>query len=150
MPTSTRFAVAVHTLTAVALHEGRPVTSEELAASVRTNPSLIRRLLSMLAEAQLTTAQLGAGGGALLARPAGQITLLAVYRAVEESELFTVHRTPPDQMCPIGCNILPVLAQTTCRAQQALEAELERVTIADVVHDVVERYECRPAGVARG
>lgn len=139
MPTSSRFAVAVHILTAIALQEGRPVTSEQVAGSVRTHPSLIRRLLSMLAEAGLTTAQLGTGGGALLARAPEQISLLDVYRAVEEPNLFAVHRGPPDQVCLVGRNILPVLEQTTCRAERALEAELEQTTLADVVRDVVER-----------
>jgi Rrf2 family protein len=137
--TSSRFAVAVHVLVALAMQEGRPITSEQVASSVRTNPSVIRRLLSMLADAGLTTSQLGTGGGALLARPAGEITLLDAYRAVEEPELFATHRTPPDTGCIVGRNVLPVLAATTCRAQRALEAELGGVTVADVARGVVER-----------
>src|SRR3712207_248133 len=67
MAASSRFAVAVHILTLLADAGGEPVTSEYIAASVNTNPSLIRRLLSALARAGLTTSQLGTGGGALLA-----------------------------------------------------------------------------------
>src|SRR5258708_40194767 len=68
MPTSTRFAVAVHTLTALAVSDGAPLRSEDLAYSVNTGAVVIRGLLSRLSEAGLTRSQLGAGGGAPFAR----------------------------------------------------------------------------------
>jgi Rrf2 family protein len=136
MPTSTRFAVAVHALTAIATQEGNPVTSEELAHSINTSAAVVRSLLSRLSEAGLTTSQLGAGGGALLARPAKQIRLRDVYLAVEDPELFATHRSPPCATCPVGANVLEVLRPTLRRATEALERELGRVTIADVVSDV--------------
>ena len=68
MNTSSRFAFAVHVLALLSMQEGVPLSSDIIAGSVNTNPALIRRLLSMLAAAGLTTSQLGAGGGALLAR----------------------------------------------------------------------------------
>jgi len=139
MPTSTRFAVAVHALTAIATQEGEPVTSEELAWSINTNAAVVRSLLSRLNDAGLTTSQLGAGGGALLARPANKIRLLDVYSAVEDSELFATHRSPPCKSCPVGANVLEVLKPTLSKATQALERELGRVTIADVVSGVKER-----------
>jgi Rrf2 family protein len=136
MPTSTRFAVAVHALTAIATQEGNPVTSEELARSINTSAPVVRSLLSRLSEAGLTASQLGAGGGALLARPAKQIRLLDVYLAVEERELFATHRSPPCVSCPVGANLLDVLRPTLARATDALERELGRVTIADVANGV--------------
>ena len=83
MSTSTRFAVAIHILTSITLLRGRAVRSEDIASSVNTNPTVVRRILGTLADAGLTQAQLGLGGGALLAKPADQITLLAIYRAVD-------------------------------------------------------------------
>jgi DNA-binding NarL/FixJ family response regulator len=58
MNTSSRFAYAVHVLALLSLQEGVPLSSEIIAGSVNTNPALIRRLLSMLAAAGLTTAQI--------------------------------------------------------------------------------------------
>ena len=136
MPTSTRFAVAVHILAALALNEGRTVRSEQLATSASTNPSVIRRILSMLAEAKLTSSQLGYGGGATLAKPASQITLLDVFQVVEEPNIFELHRTPPDENCFVGRNIQEVLTQSTNRAQQALEVELSKTTIAEVAQNI--------------
>ena len=133
---NSRFAVAVHILTLLEQQQGEPVTSEYIAGSVNTNPSLVRRLVGMLSKAGLATAQLGTGGGALLARPATRITLLDVYRAVDEGELFAMHRERPNPACPIGRNIQAALESHFETASKALEDELRQVTIADVLADV--------------
>ncbi|MBV8048774.1 MAG: Rrf2 family transcriptional regulator, partial [Paludibacterium sp.] len=106
MATSTRFAVAIHILTHISLRHGQAVRSEDIAHSVNTNPAVVRRILGALAAAGLTQAQLGQGGGALLAKPVAQITLLDIYRAVEEPPTFALHRVPPNPDCYIGRNII--------------------------------------------
>jgi Rrf2 family protein len=139
MAASSRFAVAVHVLTLLAQAGGEPVTSEYIAGSVNTNPSLVRRLLSSLARAGLTTSQLGTGGGALLARPADGITLLDAYRAVDEGELFGMHREQPNPACTVGRNIQAELHGRIDSATQALERELARTTIAQMLAGVTSR-----------
>lgn len=147
---NSRFAVAVHILTLIARGGGEPVTSEYIAGSVNTNASLVRRLLSQLTRAGLTTSQMGIGGGALLARPAERITLRDVYRAVDEGELFGLHREPPNPACPVGRNIQSMLEARFDAATRALERELERTTIADALAEMdvldEEREEARKAG----
>ena len=133
---NSRFAVAVHILTLLEQQYGEPVTSERIAGSVNTNPSLVRRLIGMLTKAGLTTSQLGTGGGALLAKPAARITLRDVYRAVDEGELFAMHRERPNPACPIGRNIQAALEAHIDCASAALEDELARVTIGDMLADV--------------
>lgn len=136
MPTSTRFAVAVHVLTALAVSDGKPLRSEDIAYSANTGPVVIRGLLSRLSEAGLTRSQLGAGGGALLAKRSKDIRLLDVYRAVEDTELFSLHRTPPCETCAVGGNILEAIEPVLTRARNALEKELSKVTIADTAAEV--------------
>ena len=136
MPTSTRFAVAVHTLTALAVSGGKPMRSEDIAYSANTSPVVIRGLLSRLSDAGLTRSQLGAGGGTMLARPAKKIRLLDVYEAVEDTALFSLHRTPPCADCAVGGNILAAMQPTLMRARKGLETELARVTIADIATEV--------------
>lgn len=136
MPTSTRFAVAVHTLAAIAVSGGKPMRSEDLAFSANTGAGVIRTLLSRLNDAGLTTSQLGAGGGALLAKPAEKIRLLDVYEAVEDTEIFSLHRTPPCKECAVGGNIQEALRPVLSRARLALESELAHVSVADVANEV--------------
>lgn len=137
--TSSRFAVAVHILALLEERGGEPVTSEYIASSVNTNPAVVRRILSRLASAGLTTSQLGVGGGALLARPATEITLLDVFQAVEACELFAMHSTPPNPQCPVGRNIQGALEEATRAAQRALEAELADRTVSDVLRRIKTR-----------
>lgn len=133
---TTQFSVAVHILTFLQTQAGAPATSALLASSVNTNPSLIRRLLSQLSRAGLTTSQMGNGGGALLARPAETITLLDTYRAIDETQGVIPIHASPNPKCPIGRNIQAVLARRISAAERALEAELSRTTIAELAHDI--------------
>ncbi|QGZ61736.1 Rrf2 family transcriptional regulator [Paraburkholderia acidisoli] len=136
MNTSSRFAFAVHALSLLAQQEGAPLSSEIIAGSVNTNPALIRRLLTMLANAGLTTSQLGAGGGALLAREPAAISLLDVYRAVDDAQLFAMHREEPNPACMVGRHIQQTLRGVIDEAQRAMEASLAARTLAEVVDDI--------------
>jgi Rrf2 family protein len=139
MGTSTRFAVGVHLLTALASNRGKVLRSEDVADSANTNPVVVRRLFSLMTSAGLIRARLGPGGGFELARPASDITLRDVFAAVESGELITEHRSPPSAFCPVGAHILPVLREATAPAVEALQHELSRTTIADIASAVVAR-----------
>jgi len=133
---NTRLAVAIHILTFLQTQPGQPATSELIASSVNTNPALIRRLLSQLAKAGLTTSQMGSGGGALLARAGDRITLLDVHRAIDENQsVFPIHPEPNPQ-CPLGRNIQSVLKRRLSEVEKAMEAQLSKTTIADVAVDI--------------
>lgn len=143
---NTRFSVAVHILTFLQTHRGEPATSELIASSVNTNASLIRRLLLLLARAGLTASQMGTGGGALLARPADTITLLDVYRAVDEDRDVIPMHPSPNPKCPVGRNIQAVLETRIDGAERALEQELARTSIADLAGAVTRRERRRATG----
>ena len=106
---NTRFAVAVHVLTFLATRAGRPASSELIAGSVNAHASLIRRLLSRMNSAGLTHAQMGTGGGAVLARPAHRVTLLDVGRAMGARDGFLSLHQPPNTRCLVGRHIQGVL-----------------------------------------
>lgn len=136
MPTSTRFAVSVHLLALLVRGRGRPMRSEEIAADVGTNPAVIRALLSRLSAAGLTSSQRGNGGGAILARSAGDIRLLDAYLAVEDREMFNFHRSPLGDGRTIGPHVKTCLAAPLLRARKAMELELAGVTIQDLADDI--------------
>ena len=136
---STRFALGVHILAVLALRDGEAVPSETIAASINTNPSFVRQILGRLRKAKLVTARLGAGGGAVLARPAGRIRLDEVYRLMEPGPAVALHHSEPSATCPVGRNIRPILSPVLERAEAAQLAELARVTVADLVKQVRKR-----------
>jgi len=134
---SSRVAVAVHVLAYLAWRRDEPVTSERIASSVNTNPVVVRRIVGALRNAGLVSVQPGVGGGAQLARDPHAITMLDVYRAVEEKEdLFALH-ADPCRSCDIGSNIREVLQGVFCRAHHAMQDVLAEVTIAEVGREVL-------------
>ncbi|MFD0915383.1 Rrf2 family transcriptional regulator [Pseudahrensia aquimaris] len=132
MPVSSRLAVATHILTVMAVKEGVPVGSEDIAKRASTNAAVVRKIISMLGRAGITTSQPGAKGGTCLARSPEQITLLDIYRAVDSQEIFASPNCPPDAACPIGSRIGPVLDVVKARATDAMQAELAAVSIAEI------------------
>ena len=132
MRTNTQFAIAIHILTLLALAHGEQVTSAEMASSVNTNPAFLRRILGDLSRAGLVESQPGVSGGwRLLREPAG-ITLLTIFRAVDERHLLAMHHHP-NPNCQIGAVIQSTLESYFGEAESAFEQTLARQTLAQVV-----------------
>jgi Rrf2 family protein len=141
MAANSRMTIAVHVLAwlALAQRRGREVlTSDEVAASVNTNPVIIRRSLGELRRAGLVEVRHGAGAGWSLARDPAQITLLEVHDAIGPEPLFGLHRTEPNLECPVGKGIRPVLSQVYSGIDQAVRRELAAVSVADVLHGTLQ------------
>lgn len=132
MTGNSRFAVSVHMLAYLAYRQGAAVPSAEIAESVDTNPVVIRRLLSALVKARLVSATKGAAGGFELASTPENISLRDVYRAVEENPHRDLDHLTPNHKCPVGAKIGSILQNIYVKAQASMEAELARVSLADV------------------
>ena len=137
MSTSTRFAVAVHVLTLLALQD-EALTSEYIAGSVSTNPVVVRRILGALKQAGLVTAAQGPRGGFTLAVAAREIDLRAVYEAVEERNVIAIHSNPNPQ-CPVGRTIENILDGVTTHAEEAMLRDLSATSLAKLVGQVQRR-----------
>lgn len=134
---SSRFSIAVHILILSAITD-KNCTSEFIASSVNTNPVLIRRIIGFLKKSELVNVQAGTGGTFLL-KAASEITLLDVYNAVEVTEdnkLFNFHKG--NIKCKVGANIESILGSAFRNAQNAMENELKKVTIQDIIDGINE------------
>jgi Rrf2 family protein len=130
--------MAVHVLAVLAYKDGDPVTSALLAGSVNTNPVIIRRLLLSLKQAKLIETRKGVGAGSRLSRSAQRINLAQIYQAVEQHEPFSSPSRKPNTGCPVGNCIRDTLARVFASAESALERDLEKTTLADVVRAAKE------------
>lgn len=140
MAANSRLTIAAHALAWMALAKQRGqgvLTSDQVAASVNTNAVIIRRSLGDLRRAGLVEVRHGAGAGWSLARPAGEITMLEVYDAVEREPLFAMHHTEPNLECPVGKGIRPALGHVYSEIEQAVRREMRRTTIADVLRQTL-------------
>jgi Rrf2 family protein len=141
MAANSRMTIAVHALAwmALARRQGREVlTSDQVAASVNTNPVIIRRCLGDLRSAGLVCVRHGAGAGWRLARAPEEITLLEVHDAVGQEPPFGLHHTEPNLECPVGLGICPALSQVYGQVERAIRNELAVVSVADVLRETLE------------
>ena len=152
---NSRLTVAAHVLGLIAYlerEEGRGATSDELAESVGTNAVVIRRVLGQLKHAGIIDSRRGAGGGSVLARDPGAITLRAVYDAVQDEgrELLGRHANGVGADCPVAPVIAEYLDEVYLDAEEALKRALARVTIDSLSKDVMERVRARMAAAPTG
>lgn len=138
MQISSRFTIAIHIFACMETFGGEyKITSDFLASSINVNPVIIRKILSQLRNAGLITVARGTGGTAAT-RPIDEITFYDVYLAVdllEDGDLFHFHENP-NPACPVGKNIHMALDDKLVDIQKAMENEMKKYTIADVVDDI--------------
>lgn len=116
-------------------------TSDFLASSIQVNPVIIRKLLSKLKNAGLIEVARGTGGTSFI-RPIGEISFYDVYLAVdllEDGDLFHFHENP-NPACPVGRNIHTVMDSKLSGIQKAMEKELKKYTIADIVGELRQLF----------
>jgi len=134
--------MAVHVLAVLGYNEGDRVTSLSLARSVNTNPVIIRRLLLTLQRAKLVETCKGARAGSRLSRSPRRINLAEIYRSVEGNEAFTAPSRRPNAACPVGGCIRAALEKVFVSAQNALEQDLARTTLAELIETVKATGAC--------
>lgn len=136
MSDSQQFPVAAHALAYLA-HQGadapeRAVSSVVLASSMPTNPVVVRRVTAQLVRAGLIATRSGAGGGSWLLRPADQIRLDEVLRAV--GGCAHLGSPPPGAKgCPVGERIPRQVVKAIAAADAAAAERLSRITVADLL-----------------
>lgn len=145
MSRNTQFPVALHILIALALRD-EALNSAELAWSIDTNPSLVRRILATLKKAGLVQSRSGPKGGVRLARAPSRIPLLEVLEALEIRSTLAVHTPNPE--CPLGAVLGEPLAAVLEEADEAARRVLAKKTVRDVARSAAARI-ASPRGKRR-
>lgn len=109
--------------------DGAPVKAEQIATAQTIPPKFLESILLLLRNAGLVRSQRGAEGGYWLARPATEIALAEVIRAVD-GPLASVRGERPESLAYTGAAEPLGLVWIAVRAN--LRAILETVTLADL------------------
>lgn len=128
MNKDTRLSDVLHVLLHMAQVE-QPLTSEVLARSMGTNPAVFRRTMAGLRRAGYVRSGKGHGGGWQLARPLDQITLLAVYEALDRPTLVAIGLRSDHPDCLIEQNVNAALADTMAQAEALFVERFGQVTL---------------------
>ena len=134
---TSEFSVAVHALVFLN-HKGTTYSSEGLAENICTNPARIRKVMAKLKKAGLMTSVAGHARPSL-SKPADQITLLDIYKAVEGEKplLHLDTHTNPD--CGVGINIQLSLQEFYNEIQKAAEEKMNTITLQDIINTYYQR-----------
>lgn len=134
----TKFSVALHILVMISESQAN-LTSSFLANSVGTNPSYVRKVISLLKKADLIASQQGRSGYALTG-PASSISLLAIYQATQEVmqvQLFDIHQNG-NQDCPVGRYIEAGLQPIFQELADGLAQDLASRSLQDVINKLYQ------------
>jgi Rrf2 family protein len=131
MKVTARADYAVRAVVELGAAEGAVMKADLVAEAQGIPRHFLDNILNDLRRAGIVATQRGAEGGSRLARPADEITLADVMRAME-GPLAAVRDVRPDQLEYEGT--AKVLPEVWVAVRAALRSVLETVTIADVVN----------------
>lgn len=126
------FAVTVQALALLARSDGQVCPSAELACSLNAHAVYLRRLLAEVVKAGIVEAREGREGGYRLARPADEITLAQVYRAVKAAGPIPLSPVEAGSGWPVASGMRAALEEIVDEAEQRVLETLEQHTIAEV------------------
>ena len=128
-----QFTFAVHIMTALAFTPDEVIGSQILAASVNTNPVVIRRLLLALRRARLIETFTGKHGGARLRKKPREISLVDIYDAVEPPPVIPVNERKALKKCHVSCNMKSIMSRVAGSTEEAVRNHLRGITLGQLV-----------------
>ena len=138
MAYSTKLSDSLHLLVFVATERDRDLSSTAIAKSLAANPSSVRQLMGRLRRAGLITSVTGHARPEL-ARPARDISMLDVYRAVEGDRPLLHLDTHTNPECGVGMNVQRVIGERFDDVQRAAERAMSSVTLEQIITQYRER-----------
>ena len=129
MRTTAKADYAVRAAIELAVSGDAPVSAERIAEAQKIPVNFLENILLDLRRAGIVESRRGAAGGYLLAKPAAEIVLADVVRAVE-GPLASVRGISPDALEYEGA--ATPLREVWVALRAAVRSVLEHVTLADV------------------
>lgn len=141
MRRDSRLSLSLHVLLHMAEHDS-PVRSEDLGQSMGANPVVIRRTMAGLRNAGLVDSVKGHGGGWSVARDLKGISLLDIYRALDEPILIQQHRGTEKPECLVEQTVGRALNETFQAAEDLIIERFKKTRLSELAaefHLLLER-----------
>lgn len=140
MRRDSKLSSVLHVLLHLA-HSEHPITSEEMARFLDTNPVLVRRVLAGLRERGYISSNRGHGGGWSLTCDLGKVTLRDIYDAVGAPPFFAMGNRSEKTDCLVEQVVNASLAEAFDEAEALLMRRLGHVSLADLSSEFNRRYD---------
>jgi Rrf2 family protein len=131
MRTDSRLSRILHVLLHMARHDG-PLTSEQIAKMLDTNPVVVRRTMAGLRNAGYVKSEVGPKGGWSIACDLTQTTLLDVHHAVGGPHIVVIGVDNENPQCAVEKVVNSALKESIQKAERALLAALGEVRLSDL------------------
>lgn len=121
----------------------QPMTSDELAALMQTNPVVIRRIMAGLRDRGYLNSEKGHGGGWTLTCDLSTLTLRDVYEALGSPELFAMGNRTDAPGCLVEEAVNAALSTAFDEAERQLMTRLGEVSLAALSADFHKRMKAQ-------
>lgn len=112
------------------------MTSDQLASSIRTNPTVVRRLLAKLSEAGLLESFKGKSGGVILNKSPKEITLKDIYLATTDKKLLCTPEKEPSKSCLVSCSMKKIMLEVVDGLEEQSLSYLSRIRLSDLTSKI--------------
>ena len=131
MRNDSRLSRMLHVLLHMAQRDG-PVTSDQIARMLGTNPVVVRRTMAGLRDAGYVRSEKGHGGGWEIATDLAKVSLLDIHRAVGGLRIFTIGNEHPNPECAVEKVVNEAVEDALREAEELLIARLRSVSLAEL------------------
>ncbi|WP_270334504.1 Rrf2 family transcriptional regulator [Ligilactobacillus acidipiscis] len=135
MKNSLQFSDTVHIISYIAVYQNTDrLSSKDIAESVQTNPTNVRKIMGNLRNAGLIKTTNGRADPSI-ARSVYEISFYDIYQSLDNKELFHVD-TNTEPKCVVGGNIQEILQDEYAILQATVEEKMKQISLGSVLHQL--------------
>ena len=139
MKRDSRLSSVLHALLHMA-EQKEPMTSEQLAACMCTNPVVVRRTMGLLRDAGLVTSERGPSGGWTINADLDAVTLRDLHEALGEPAIFAIGNRNEKSSCLVEQAVNAALDGAFADAEALLLDRFAKVTLGKLSSDFNRRH----------
>ncbi len=118
---------------------GLPMTSDELASRMSTDPAVVRRTMAGLRDAGIVRSEKGHGGGWSLERALENVTMRDVYEALGITDVFTIGTRTESPGCFVEQAVNRAMKGALDASESVLLQQLGGLSLAAIAAEVASR-----------
>lgn len=138
MKYSYKLSDAVHLLSYLEVYHDGDLSSKAIAESIKSNPSVVRQLMSDLREAGLISTQKGKAKASLTKDPA-DISLYDIFQALPMDHHFLHVDPETEPKCIVGGNIQATLTQKYHEVEEAAFKKMQTISLKSIISDILTK-----------